>query len=73
MMCKDCKDAGQLLSGGYTVAAKALHRLCTESAQRGTGIFDEKERLVISGDRIEDLPGPLEEFRFLFEGREADR
>ena len=28
MMCKDCKDAGQLLSGGYTVAAKALHRLC---------------------------------------------
>lgn len=38
---------------------EALHRLSIESTQRGTGIFDEKERLVISGDRTEDLPGPL--------------
>lgn len=38
---------------------EALHKLCIESASKGLGVLDDKERLVVAGARVSDLPGPL--------------
>ncbi|CAN2532668.1 hypothetical+protein [Methylocapsa aurea] len=38
---------------------EALHKLNLGAASKKIGVLDEKERLVIAGARVSDLPGPL--------------